>query len=592
MRLYRLLSIFFLHLLAWQTILGQDYLKTLDSPEKYLEQKIARIGLGEIVIGTSSLEALNTGDNGRIFLSKMDNCGQLIWSYSYETEGYYIAFKDIAIGGDDDIFVFGSAYQGFDERIFLMKVDKAGIVRRFKLYNTGTVDHFSYNIAIEGNQIMAYGLLLDWNVQKQGFVAVFDDEANYVWGKRFAPVITGGEAIFTPDGGFLCRTGKYLYKLNSIGDLQWASISTSDVPAPVAGPIAINGGYIFEAIQNNQAFFYKLSPNGDFLWSSPKFPSINYPAAVLREGENQILAVYGMPTGDTNGLAHLRISANGDILEQAQLMTEHSFTTGEISHTWSDDGYLTISANPAIPPAPAPALRTFLLQTSLEQSANECFTWEGFSETYPNDFAPDFIPLDTAIMDLNMTLYEGNFPIERSSTSSISFRNECELSPDQSQLTVDTLLECGETWMVDLPSTDFIWLDSGRSESRELSEEGTYKASNLSCTNPIAYTFTLAREACACEVYLPNAFSPNGDGQNDQLNLFSGCNISKAKTTVYGRWGSKLLENNTTDFVWDGSSNGQAVPPGLYLVVVNYELVDEVGETQQGEVVQEVMIIK
>lgn len=571
---------------------GQDYLKTLDSPEKYLLQKIAQSELGEIVIGTSSLEALNTGDNGRIFLSKMDNCGQLIWSYTYETEGYYIAFKDIALGIDGDIFVFGSAYQGFDERVFLLKVDKEGVVRRFKLFNTGTVDHFSYNIAIEGNKIMAYGLLLDWNVQKQGFVAVFDDEVNYLWGKRFTPVITGGEAIFTSDGGFLCRTGKYLYKLNKVGDLQWASISTGDAPAPVAGPIAITGGYIFEAIQDKQAFFYKLSPEGQLLWSSPKFSSTSYPAAMQLTANDQILAVYGIPKGNTNDLAHLQLSADGQITQQARLVTDHSFTTGEMNFTWSGDNYLTISGNPAIPPAPAPALRSFLLQTSLEGTSNDCFVWESFAETYPSDFDPNFLAVDTVIMDLNMTLHEGNSPIERSSSSSVKFNNECELSPDQSQLKLDTLLACGETWMVDLPSADFIWLDNGRSEPRLLSVAGTYKASNLSCTNPISYTYTIDREACECEVYLPNAFSPNGDGQNDQLLLFSGCTISQAKTRVFSRWGSQLLEHQRSDAIWDGTSGGKIVPPGLYLVMINYELVDEVGETQKGEIVQEVMILK
>lgn len=592
MRSFLFLAIWVSCLASHPSLSAQDYLKTLDSPEKYLRHKIVRTEGGEIVIGTSSLEALNTGDNGQIFISKMDNCGQLLWSYSYETEGYYIEFKDMAIGLEEHIFVFGSAYQGFDERVFLLKVDKEGVVRRFKLFNTGTVDHFTYNIAIEGNTIMAYGLLLDWNVQKQGFVALFDDETNYLWGKRFTPVITGGTAVFAPDGGFLCRTGKYLYKLNATGSLQWASINTSTVPAPVAGPIAVSGGYVFEAIQDNQAFFYKLSLTGKFLWSSPTFSSTNYPAAITPVHNDELLIVYGLPNGATNELAQLRLSQAGDISGQQQLMTDRSFTTGEMSHTLSEDGYLTIAGNAAIAPAPAPALRDFLLQTSINDSENDCFRWGSFSEQYPNDFTPSFVELDTLIPDLNMSLYEGNLQIERASTSALAFRNECELSPEQSQLTIDTVLKCGEQWQVDLPSEAFIWLDNGRSESRLLEQEGTYKASNLDCTNPISYTYQVAREACACQVYLPNAFSPNGDGQNDQLNLFSGCTVSEAKTSVYSRWGDKLAESSSTNPVWDGRSGQKAVPPGLYIIVINYQVVDEVGELQEGEIIQEVVLLK
>lgn len=571
---------------------AQAYLKTLDSPEKYLRQKIARTDLGEIVIATSSLEALNTGDNGKIFITKLDNCGQLLWSYSYETEGYYIEFKDIVIGQEGQIFVFGSAYEAFDERVFILKVNEQGTVKRFKLFNTGTVDHFTYNIAVKGNQLLAYGLLLDWNIQKQGFIALFDDELNYQWGKRFTPFVTGGEAIFAPDGGFLCRSGKYLYKLDQAGGLQWASINTSEVPSPVAGPIAVDDGYIFEGIQDKQAFFYKLSPTGNFLWASPKFSSIDYPAAILQKDNNQLLAVYGTPNGETNDLAHLLLAPNGEILDQQKLIIDRSFTTGDISHTLSEDGYLTISGNTALVPAPAPAVRDFLLQTSLNNTENTCFQWESQPETYPNDFTPSFTPLDTIISDLNMSLYEANLQIEKASTTDMVFLNECELSPDQSQLETDTLLQCGETWLVELPSEAFIWLDNGRSESRLLDEPGIYKASNLDCTNPIAYTYTINRQACSCEVYLPNAFSPNGDGQNDQLGLFSGCSISQAQTTVFSRWGDKLVENKSTDHIWDGRSGGKAVPPGLYLVVINYQLLDEVGEMQEGEIVQEVMLIK
>lgn len=592
MRLYRLLSIFLLHLLVLPTLLAQDYLKTLDNPEKYLQQKIARTELGEIVIGTSSLEALNTGDNGKIFLSKLDNCGQLRWSYSYETKGFYAEFRDIAIGQDGSIFVFGSAYEGFDERVMLLKVDKQGVVKRFKLYNTGTVDHFTYNISMKDNRLLAYGLLLDWNIQKQGFVAVFDDELNYDWGKRFTPFDTGGEAIFTDNGGFLCRSDKYTYMLTPNGELQWASQGTPDSPVPTTGPISVSGGYIFQAVRENQSFFYKLAPNGSLSWASQAFTATNYPASIRQENNGNILAIYGYPTSNTNELCYLWLSAEGEILEQKRLITAQAFNTGEIYHSLSGDDYLTLIGNGATIPSSTPSLRNFLLQISIEKEEADCFYWESFQETYAHDYTPKSTAIDTAISELNMSLYNGSTQIERTSTLDLKFDNACESTPDQNQLEIDTVLQCGENWLVDLPSEAFIWLDNGNSEPRLIEEAGTYEASNLSCTNPIAYTYTVSREACSCAVFLPNAFSPNNDGQNDQLSLFSGCTLSQVNTAVYSRWGDKLVESKNTDQIWDGRSGGKAVPPGLYLVVINYQLMDEVGELQDGEIVQEVMLIK
>lgn len=592
MRLYRLLSILTLQLLGVHVLSGQDYLKTLDSPEKYLQQKIARTEIGEIVIGTSSLEALNTGDNGKIFLSKLDNCGQLRWSYSYETKGFYAEFRDIAIGEDGSIFVFGSAYEGFDERVMLLKVDKQGDVKRFKLYNTGTVDHFTYNISMKDNRVLAYGLLLDWNIQKQGFVAVFDDELNYEWGKRFTPFDTGGEAIFTDDGGFLCRSDKYTYMLTPNGELQWASEGTPDSPVPTTGPIKVTGGYLFQVIRDNRSFFYKLSPDGSLSWKSSAFTSTKYPASIRQESNGNILAVYGYPTNNTNELCYLWLSADGQILEQNKLVTGQAFNTGDIHHTLSGDDYLTIVANGASIPSSAPSLRNFLLQVELGKEEADCFYWEAFQETFTPDYTPQSTAIDTAISDLNMSLYDGSVQIERATSLDLTFDNACETTPDQSQLEIDTVLQCGEKWLIDLPSSEFIWLDNGNSDPRLVEEAGTYQASNLSCTNPIAYTYTVSREACSCSVYLPNAFSPNNDGQNDQLSLFSGCTIAQATTAVYSRWGDKLMESKGTEQVWDGFSGGKAVPPGLYLVVINYQLMDEVGELQDGEIVQEVMLIK
>lgn len=39
-------------------------------------------------------------------------------------KGFYVEFRDIVIGEDGSIFVFGSVYEGFDEWVMLLKVDK------------------------------------------------------------------------------------------------------------------------------------------------------------------------------------------------------------------------------------------------------------------------------------------------------------------------------------------------------------------------------------------------------------------------------------------------------------------------------------
>lgn len=117
--------------------------------------------------------------------------------------------------------------------------------------------------------------------------------------------------------------------------------------------------------------------------------------------------------------------------------------------------------------------------------------------------------------------------------------------------------------------------------------------SNPSIFNPIAYpkdstTYTvviplstgcLVRGSVSvvvifpfCEepyVFFPNAFSPNGDLENDFLKLESKI-VAEVYWVIYDRWGEKMFEAFSIDDQWDGNYKGQPQPAesyGFYLRV-------------------------
>jgi len=53
-------------------------------------------------------------------------------------------------------------------------------------------------------------------------------------------------------------------------------------------------------------------------------------------------------------------------------------------------------------------------------------------------------------------------------------------------------------------------------------------------------------------VYIPNAFTPNGDGLNDFISI-QGANIKKVRMQIFDRWGQQVSELNSTDDKWYGS---------------------------------------
>jgi len=92
-----------------------------------------------------------------------------------------------------------------------------------------------------------------------------------------------------------------------------------------------------------------------------------------------------------------------------------------------------------------------------------------------------------------------------------------------------------------------------------------------------------------CPIYVPSAFSPNGDGRNDRFEAYSGIPFQIVAFRVYNRWGGMVYE--ATDFpstakqlFWDGQYAGRAAQPGLY--VYQLEAVDATGEREQlrGEI--------
>jgi len=75
-------------------------------------------------------------------------------------------------------------------------------------------------------------------------------------------------------------------------------------------------------------------------------------------------------------------------------------------------------------------------------------------------------------------------------------------------------------------------------------------------------------------VYIPNTFSPNGDGVNDVFYLRSSGALSISSFKVFNKWGNLVFQknggsaNNSLDG-WDGNSNGVALQADVYVYVVD-----------------------
>ena len=78
------------------------------------------------------------------------------------------------------------------------------------------------------------------------------------------------------------------------------------------------------------------------------------------------------------------------------------------------------------------------------------------------------------------------------------------------------------------------------------------------------------KKAGNCGVFIPTAFSPNGDGKNDIFRAVIHDDIRDFHMQVYGRWGQLIFDSVSPERGWDGLERGAPVPAGSYLWVVTY----------------------
>lgn len=68
-------------------------------------------------------------------------------------------------------------------------------------------------------------------------------------------------------------------------------------------------------------------------------------------------------------------------------------------------------------------------------------------------------------------------------------------------------------------------------------------------------------------IYIPSAFTPNGDGLNDVFGI-KGEGIQDYRLLIYNRWGTVIFESTNAKYQWDGKYQGQPVEAGTYVVQV------------------------
>ena len=69
------------------------------------------------------------------------------------------------------------------------------------------------------------------------------------------------------------------------------------------------------------------------------------------------------------------------------------------------------------------------------------------------------------------------------------------------------------------------------------------------------------------DVFVPSAFTPNGDGLNDRVS-FKAVQVQVEEFIIFDRWGQKIFSTNNSAKSWDGRINGIKQEMGVFVWVV------------------------
>ncbi len=112
-----------------------------------------------------------------------------------------------------------------------------------------------------------------------------------------------------------------------------------------------------------------------------------------------------------------------------------------------------------------------------------------------------------------------------------------------------------------------LWSDGEMGTSRLFSSPGTYYVTTSYAGCTFQDSIHITEDGC-CDVFLPNAYSPNGDGLNDEFLPVFTCEPEFALARVYDRWGKEIARQR---YPFSGSLIPKAANSTLYVVDIQYK---------------------
>ncbi len=115
----------------------------------------------------------------------------------------------------------------------------------------------------------------------------------------------------------------------------------------------------------------------------------------------------------------------------------------------------------------------------------------------------------------------------------------------------------------------------------DLTSEGNYVVAYTKAY--CKFQDTIEVESINCKLYIPNAFSPNRNMENNTFSII-GENIKSVNLSVYDRYGKKVFKSDPNHTTWDGTISNTTAGEGVYTYTVSATFKDNTQLDKVGQV--------
>ncbi|UPT66143.1 MAG: gliding motility-associated C-terminal domain-containing protein [Sphingobacteriales bacterium JAD_PAG50586_3] len=130
------------------------------------------------------------------------------------------------------------------------------------------------------------------------------------------------------------------------------------------------------------------------------------------------------------------------------------------------------------------------------------------------------------------------------------------------------------------PGANYLWSTGDTTYTINADSSGLYWVGVWFDSTCVKYdTIQVSQSVCTSVVFVPNVFTPNGDGVNDNFIAMVSGIVTDVNIVIFNRWGLQVYESDDVNFAWDGTIGGQDANDSVYYWILTY--VDNNGNAKQ-----------